>query len=343
MGSCQRSYCHDRAAGLEPNDIADVKVGHEYLPNRCSIRITRLCVTPVIQQNPWRNDIVKGRSRTRHGRKLPDRKVPILDGSGRTGIHHSKTLAWCHNRSVLTRLAHRRGSADKPRAESRFRKTVLRQQRAGSSRPTLVESRRRRHEAETIFLQHPVSVIDSHRIGMSESHPFDFTPVPLRVRRDGWTPERQRRFVDLLASGCGPSEAAQAVGKTKQTAFALRVRPGAEGFCAAWDAAVEYARQRRIAALPSCAAKRALAGVLVPRFYRGRLVSVERRVSDGGLIRLLAQLDRWSAKHPDPLVGELGLDELLDLIAPRAEPPKRRPRRSGSSREDLDAKFASAR
>ena len=37
--------------------------------------------------------------------------------------------------------------------------------------------------------------------------PFAFAPVPVRARKDGWTPERQRRFVDLLVAGCGPSEA----------------------------------------------------------------------------------------------------------------------------------------
>jgi hypothetical protein len=173
---------------------------------------------------------------------------------------------------------------------------------------------------------------------MPDSDPFAFTPVPVRGRSDGWTPERQRRFVDLLLAGCGPSEAAAAVGMTKQTAFALRRRPGAESFRAAWDAAVAFARERRFAARPPSAASRSRQGVLVPRFYRGRLVAVERRATSGGMMRLLAQLDRWAAKPQDPALGRLGLDDLLDMIAPKTEQPKRR-RRAAGDRAALDARF----
>ncbi|HWT11560.1 MAG TPA: hypothetical protein VN231_02290 [Allosphingosinicella sp.] len=173
---------------------------------------------------------------------------------------------------------------------------------------------------------------------MSDSDPFAFAPVPVRARRDGWTPERQRKFVDLLLAGCGPSEAAAAVGKTKQTAFALRGRPGAESFRAAWDSAVAHARRRRFAAPPGSAASRGMESVLVPRFYRGRLVSVERRVTSGGMMRLLAQLDRWAAKTPVPPPGAPSFDELVDLLAPREEAPPRRRRRAGD-RASLDARF----
>jgi hypothetical protein len=151
---------------------------------------------------------------------------------------------------------------------------------------------------------------------MSESHPFDFTPVPLRPRRDGWTPERQRRFVALLAEGAGPSEAAEAVGKSKQTAFTLRRRPGAESFAAAWDAAVRYAAERRRREHEPSRLQQSLDGVLIPRFYRGRLVSVERRYPSGGLMRALAQLNRWrTCKRAG--AENIAFEELLDLIAPR--------------------------
>ena len=65
----------------------------------------------------------------------------------------------------------------------------------------------------------------------------DFDPVPLRVRTDGWTPERQREFIRLLHVRRNVGKAAQAVGMSRRSAYRLRERPGAESFAAAWDSA----------------------------------------------------------------------------------------------------------
>jgi hypothetical protein len=72
-----------------------------------------------------------------------------------------------------------------------------------------------------------------------------FTPVPLRGRCDGWSPDLQLRFIRLLAEGVKPGEAARRLGRNRQNAYALRRRPGAESFAAAWDAAAEAGRARR--------------------------------------------------------------------------------------------------
>jgi hypothetical protein len=167
--------------------------------------------------------------------------------------------------------------------------------------------------------------------------PFAFAPVPVRARKDGWTPERQRRFVDLLVAGCGPSEAAAAVGMSKQSAFVLRDRPGAESFAAAWDSAIGFAKLRRSGPRPPGDFKRGVEGVMVPRFYRGRLVKIERRVFNGSLIRLMAQLERWEPRVGDPDHGAPTFEELLDAIAPPPPPPRRR--RRPSSPDALDARF----
>ncbi len=74
-----------------------------------------------------------------------------------------------------------------------------------------------------------------------------FRPVPIRPRRDGWTPSLQRGFVLELARGAGPDEAARKLGRSRQTAYALRRRPGAASFAAAWDAAADFAAQARLA------------------------------------------------------------------------------------------------
>jgi len=124
---------------------------------------------------------------------------------------------------------------------------------------------------------------------MTESDLSAFAPVPLRSRRDGWTAGRQRLFIEALGDGLGPARAARLLGMTRQTAYALRHRPGSAAFADAWDAAVEGARQRRLAALPPRAAgwQRIIEGVPRPVRYRGHIVAVERRDDISGLIRLL--------------------------------------------------------
>ena len=63
---------------------------------------------------------------------------------------------------------------------------------------------------------------------------FDFTPVPRRrVRRDGWSEEKQRLFIALLAkSGC-VARAARAVGMTPRSAYRLLDADGADSFAEA--------------------------------------------------------------------------------------------------------------
>jgi len=80
---------------------------------------------------------------------------------------------------------------------------------------------------------------------MSAPPVIAFTPVPLRPRSDGWTAELQLRFIRALSRGLTPGEAARSVGKNRQNAYALRKRPGAESFAAAWDCVVAHVRQVR--------------------------------------------------------------------------------------------------
>ena len=65
-----------------------------------------------------------------------------------------------------------------------------------------------------------------------------FDPVPGRARRDGWTPERQRLFLHELAQSRSVGRAAASVGMSRESAYRLRVRPGAASFAAAWDKAL---------------------------------------------------------------------------------------------------------
>ncbi|MEA3051782.1 MAG: hypothetical protein QOG72_685 [Sphingomonadales bacterium] len=75
--------------------------------------------------------------------------------------------------------------------------------------------------------------------------PPEFTPVPLRARRDGWTPERQFAYVVALAEFGHGGRAAEAVGMSEQSACRLRRRPGAAAFSRLCAAAWLHAKQRR--------------------------------------------------------------------------------------------------
>jgi hypothetical protein len=113
------------------------------------------------------------------------------------------------------------------------------------------------------------------------SRPFDFDPVPSASNRhDGWTPERQRLFIDALRRIGIVSAAARAAGMSRKSAYALRERAGAEsGFARAWaDAQVSGETSAWYTAIG-----RAIHGVEVPYFYRG-IQCGTRRVYDNRLL-----------------------------------------------------------
>lgn len=124
--------------------------------------------------------------------------------------------------------------------------------------------------------------------------PIEFEPVPrLRKRRNGWTPEAQRGFIDAL-SQCGcVARSARAVGMTPRSAYRLLESEGAESFAEAWDQAIA----RGIDRLRLDALDRALNGAWVPVVRRGRLVRVEHRRSDRLAIALLSGRDHSVADN----------------------------------------------
>lgn len=103
--------------------------------------------------------------------------------------------------------------------------------------------------------------------------PLDFTPVPGRRRHNGWTAARQRGFIKTLADTGSVRHSANAVNMTPESAYALRRRPGAAEFCAAWTAALDHGIDR----LVSVTMERAIHGVPVPVFWQGKQVG-ERRI-----------------------------------------------------------------
>ncbi|MDT8757917.1 hypothetical protein MZO42_04340 [Sphingomonas psychrotolerans] len=107
-----------------------------------------------------------------------------------------------------------------------------------------------------------------------ELDPLAFVPVALdRARHDGWTPRRQHDFIMALSEMGTVLRAARAVGMTKQSAYKLRERPGAESFAAAWDCALQMGYDRMF----GLAMDRALNGIVTPRFYKGQQIGTRHR------------------------------------------------------------------
>lgn len=63
------------------------------------------------------------------------------------------------------------------------------------------------------------------------------TRIP-RIRTDGWTPERQLRFLDALTRTRSITKAAAAAGMSRESAYRLRARPEGTLFGALWDRAL---------------------------------------------------------------------------------------------------------
>lgn len=108
-----------------------------------------------------------------------------------------------------------------------------------------------------------------------------FEPVPSASKRhDGWTPERQRGFIQALAQVGIVAWAAEVVGMSRKSAYALLKRAGpGSAFARAWREAQAMGRSR----VRFTAIDRALHGVEIPYFYGG-LQRGTRRVYDDRLL-----------------------------------------------------------
>ncbi|WP_152434984.1 hypothetical protein [Erythrobacter sp. THAF29] len=84
---------------------------------------------------------------------------------------------------------------------------------------------------------------------------LDFEPVPHKQpRRNSITPDLQREFIAHLAATGIVKAAAKHIGKSMEAIYKLRQRPGAEGFNAAWEEALQWGVLR----LEDCAIERAI-------------------------------------------------------------------------------------
>lgn len=125
--------------------------------------------------------------------------------------------------------------------------------------------------------------------------PLDFEPVPVKHRSDGFTPKKQRLYVEALAETGDTSEAAARVGMTERSANRLRQRPDARGFDMACEAALELGLRR----LRSVQWERAVNGVVQQIWYHGELKGERRVYSDRLLIHLIDKGERQLGYRPE--------------------------------------------
>ena len=105
-----------------------------------------------------------------------------------------------------------------------------------------------------------------------------------RERRDGWTPDRRKLFIEELAASGSVASAARAAAKARSTAYELRQRD--VRFAEAWDLALDIAADE----FESQLRQRVLTGVEKTLHYRGEVFGTERVFSDHLAIQMLGRL-----------------------------------------------------
>lgn len=160
------------------------------------------------------------------------------------------------------------------------------------------------------------------------------TPRTARVRRDGWTVERQTMFIETLAATASVSEACRYVGLSRQSAHKLCQR--SPQFREAWDEALKAA----VGVLAATAFDRAVNGTQEQVWHKGRMIGFREKYHDRLLLYLLRVRDPLNYAPLDDLVGwqrrraiedrSGGIAPVLDRLeaaerawaAAQAEPPQ---------------------
>ena len=113
-----------------------------------------------------------------------------------------------------------------------------------------------------------------------------FVPyVHAAPRRNSITPERQRAFIAALAASGIVTQAAREIGASLEALYKLRHRKGAEGFSAAWDAAIDRGMMR----LEDCALELALRGEELPIVSGGQVLGTYRKHNFAHIRFMLSQ------------------------------------------------------
>ena len=106
----------------------------------------------------------------------------------------------------------------------------------------------------------------------------------MKTRHDGWTPERQDTFLEILAESGSVQKAARAVGMSASGAYRLRMR-APQAFAERWHQAMRMS----LGTLVDSAMERAIHGTVNPVFYKGEVVG-ERVTHDSRLTIFLLRM-----------------------------------------------------
>lgn len=150
-----------------------------------------------------------------------------------------------------------------------------------------------------------------------------FKPAPGTTRHEGWTPEKQRTFLEALSEGRTVIQACEIVGLSKQSAYALRGSARGASFALGWDAAVIKARD-------------ALADELMERAMRGQREKIDdgsrlitrHRFDNRLAFSMLGRLDRMADSQKVPAAAAAArlvacdFAQYLDLVERDAGPAR---------------------
>jgi hypothetical protein len=146
---------------------------------------------------------------------------------------------------------------------------------------------------------------------------LDFSPVPLRYRSDGLTPQKQREFVEALAD-CGVArQAAAVVGVSEQAINRTRRRVDARSFDLACDAAARFGARR----IRSLAFERAIEGTTKRHYYHGELKSEEVVYDNRLLIYLLGKTEHLVEPEVESVTTTQEWEALLEAVEQGLPPP----------------------
>ena len=170
-----------------------------------------------------------------------------------------------------------------------------------------------------------------------------FKAVPRKYRHDGWTAERQRAFIDALAETGSVKAAAKQINMSKEGAYYLRRQAGAEGFRAAWLAALDHG----VARIEDIAMDRALYGVEVPVYSYGKIIGTRTWYNDRLLMFMLRNRlpDRFGSDKGNLRPGGRLYDALRASMEQeiREEIRMEQEEEAKSIRETLDIKLTEMR
>jgi hypothetical protein len=122
-----------------------------------------------------------------------------------------------------------------------------------------------------------------------------FDPLP---RPETWSLDKQVAFLRALSATHSVTEAAKSVGMSRQSAYRLRSRLKGQAFDLAWEVAFHHSYD----VLAHAALERALNGVEVPVYYRGKQVGAYRRYDERLTVAMLGRFTLGG----NPRFGRLG-------------------------------------